>query len=274
MNSQNRFHFYSAIPLTAVFCMVVSAAFAQSDLPNFPGGANPVRSPNAVLVLRSVVEALGGAAIPQIKDCAAEGTSQIYIGHVRPPENLNLENAGMEYRYAGSNGDVIVSGHGNPIAEDHKGKRTPLSRRTAWGNFSPHLAGLYLYGALSDSRYTVVDGGSTLVKGRPAVVIMTKHQTGVAKHENDSVTAQKWFIDPATHIPLKIEIIVPGARDGGVDAVRTVELAGYKQVNGVLVPFQFSYFMFGKLEAITTLSSVRFNVGLPASEFEIGGGGQ
>src|SRR5579884_2980025 len=107
-----------------------------------------VRSPNALLVLRSAVAAVGGAAIGQVRDCRAEGTSKVYLGHPRPAENLIIENAGAEYRYADSSGNVIVSGYGKPAAEDHHGKRTVLSQRTAWGNFSPHLLSFSLYTAL------------------------------------------------------------------------------------------------------------------------------
>lgn len=259
----------------ATFVGLTVFSFAQDDLLALPKDENQVvRNPKAIILVQSAVAALGGPAISQVQDCIAQGTSQVHIGGARPAESLTIENAGTEYRYAGASGDVIVSGHGNPVAQDHNGKRTTLSRRTAWGNLSPHLVALYLYAELNDQRYTLLDGGSTVVHGRPALVVMAKHPTGVAKHQHDSVTAQKWLFDAATHIPLKVEYIVPGARDGVADAVRSVELSNYAQVSGVLVPMQSSYYMYGKLEAVTTLTSVRFNTGLSPSEFEISGGGR
>jgi len=249
------------------------AGWCQNSIldPDRKGGSS-VRNSTAVLILESAVSALGGASISQVRDCVAEGTSQVYIGHAGAVEQLTIENFGSEYRYQGARGDIIVSGHGKPIAEDHTGKRIPLSRRTVWGNISPHLVALYLYAELTDLRYSVLYGGSDTVGGRRAIVIMSSHPTGTGKHPHDSATARKWFIDASSYLPLKIEYIVPSARDGGNDAVRSVELSNFKQVNGVLVPFQFTSFISGQLESTTTLHTVKFNVDLPASEFDISGG--
>ncbi len=87
-----------------------------------------------------------------------------------------------------------------------------------------------------------------------------------------SAVAQRWHFDNASNLPTKIEFMVP-AKFGVMETFPgTVTLSNYKNVGGVLYPFQIVTFL--QREHVTqtiTLQSVTPSTTLPASNTPTGG---
>ena len=261
--------------IVALFSTLLLALFVcvRAEAQATPSSPPPVRDPNALAVIRQAVVALGGSAIGQVQDCVTTGTTQAFAGSGLTSGSFTWKNSGREFRYEnpGPSGlRIFASGHGKPALEDG-GAVMPLSPQAGVGSFPPHLLALVLVRALASPRVSVQMLGAGVVGGRPAIRVQVS--LGVSTAKGGSSNGQQWFFDASSGLPLRVEYAVAADGAPGVTAVAAAEFSNYRPLSGVMIPFQIVTYADGQQMSVVTLSSVAFNTGIAASEFDLPTGG-
>ena len=233
------------------------------------------RDPQALLVVQQSLAAMGGAtAAAQVTDAVCTGAVQPVARSQVKASTFTWKIKGTDFRYQSSTGSstrIFVSGHGHP-ASVRDGVVKALSPHMALANPPFELPALVLAPEASDTRYTVTLGGSSTVEGTAAIKVHTRLETDVV---TSLVTAQDWYFDVVTRLPLRVEHRLPDnlRPDHYVNAAE--EYSDFRVVSGMLVPFRISLYEDGVQVAIVTLDSVKFNQGLSGADFDAPqGGGQ
>jgi hypothetical protein len=126
---------------------------------------------------------------------------------------------------------------------------------------------LELVRALTKSNYQVSPAPVLQVDGVPATHVKISDQTDVI---TQSVTAQDWYFDPKSGLPLRWEFLVPDTLNASSSAFAGAkEFANYQNANGILLPAQTTYFRDGRAASIVTLTSVQLNIPVPESTFNL-----
>jgi len=231
------------------------------------------RDAQALAVLQNAVAAMGGtAAVSQVADTVITGNIQSSPGSAAQASTFKWETSGQNFRYefqSGTTTQVFVSGHGNP-ANARNGTVKALSPLIALANPPLHFPGLVLAPILTNSNYSVTSGGKMTVNGVPAIKIHVFLNTDML---SALVSAQDWYFDAVSGLPLRVEHRLPDNRRPENYVQATDDFADFRVVSGLLVPFKITSYESGALVAVETITSVSFNNGLSSTEFDVPAGG-
>ena len=256
---------FSAI-LSKVLCACLSLLAQQ---------ASPPRDPLALAAVQRAVAVTGGTGpISQIHDCVAEGTLEPSPGSWLSSGTFVWKNSGSEFRYENpgvSGRSAYVSGRGRPAVVKPDGT-TRLHAHVSEANFPPHLFSLVLLRMLADARYKLVFVGEQIIGDRPVLRV----RSSLAVDEITAVTTvQDWFFDAGSGLPVRVEYRLPANSNALEYLSAAVELADFRSVSGLAVPFQITIYQDGQKGGIAKLSSVVFNTGISTTDFDApNGGGQ
>lgn len=263
------------LAVVLLFALPISPLSQQSGQTQDPA---PIRDGTALQVLQSVVNSLGGiAALGGLADCHVRGEMR-GSGADTGSESFNWEFAVMnglvEFRLeddAASGLNLLVSGHGS-AANIVNGQVTELNRLPIEAFPPLQLPGLILLRALSDSRYSVTDPGPITVNGKTLLHLHTELASDSVMKQ---ITAQDWYIDPVSGLPMRVEFnisgIIPDPRFGIQFASGMVNYSNFKSQNGILVPFVLDFYIDGKFDSTEAISQVTVNSGAKSSDFDVPG---
>jgi hypothetical protein len=163
-----------------------------------------------------------------------------------------------------------VSGNGQPLNSLY-GVVTKVPAYISFSCAAFHLPAALLAAELNDSSHwslTFVE--STTVNGQPAVHVQTSLNTHplIAK-----LSAQDWYFDPASGLPLRVEYRLVSANDISSYETAAMEFANFQAVSGVLIPFRLAEYGPNGERDVVTLNSVDVNTGLGPSDFILPTGG-
>src|SRR5919108_1487682 len=243
-------------------------AFLSLPLP-FPvfaqkTAATVQRDALAVATLNEAIAVLGGSpSLAAIHDCVISGSIQRSTGGAPTVQTFTWTIAGDEFRLetGGIAPGVFLSGHGSP-ASIRGGKTLALNYHVARANQPFFLPGYVLFAELNNPIYTLASAGSASVQGIAAIHI---HISDDSDAVGKLVTAQDWFFDPATFLPLRVEFRLPTNENAADYSVASMDFADYRQTNGVMLPFRIAYSQDGQVSAIAMVDKAIFNSGIPPS---------
>jgi hypothetical protein len=260
------------MPLKRLALFSYLFAFALSTFAQQPSIASsppqPVRDTQAVAVLQSAIAAMGGsAAVVAVLDVTVQGTLENATGARGQAVGFVWKAAGSEFRQEfqtdGTTTRIYVSGHGSP--RDLRG--------SAWVSVPYHesravlpyqVPALVLLNELGNSNYTVSYVGAATINGRPAIQIHTCDESDFISH---IVLAQDWFFDAQTAVPLQVNFKLPSDTAANDPRDGSIQFSNFQISNGISVPMQLAL-QEGNGSATAIVSSVQFNSGVPASEFD------
>jgi hypothetical protein len=228
------------------------------------------RDVQSLNVLSQAVTAQGGSSnLLAIKDLILKGSLQTYpIGNApSKTRNFTWTIASTEFRQEvndASTSSAFLSGHGTPVSV-RNGVSARINYHVAQANLPFYIPGYVLLNELSDPRYTIKYIGPATVEGKPALQV---HITDDTDPVGQLVTPQEWYFDPVTFLPLRVEYRLPTNQNAAVYSAAAFEFFDYRAVNGVIVPYQLTYFRDGKPFASVSVSNVTLNSGVLPSAFD------
>ena len=248
--------------------------YAQTAGSNAPSSLVS-KDPGAVAVIQSALTAMNPTqAALTYTDSVATGTLSTFFNGQRVDAPVTLKSKGtLESRIEtqtakGTNVGIFNNGQAASLRPDGSVRKTKgfntLIERV---DYIPLLSFLSEW---QNPNVMVESVGASAVANQPANVVALSLAFGNVKSGQQlslQTTRTLFYIDQATGTVSKIEFaLFPD--DGSRNAAKMeIFLADYRNVGGILVPFQQTAYQDGKPESLLMLSSVVFNVGLSDSEF-------
>jgi hypothetical protein len=249
--------------LALLIFFVSQVAIAQSPTPS-PSQA--ARDAQAVAVAQNALAAMGGTSVvSQVQNSVVQGTSVDQSTAESGTLNFIWTYSGNEFRNEnnGATGShVLVSNSGNPT-DFSDGKWVSPPPVVARTNLPYHIPALVLLNELNNSGYTFVFLGPATINGNNAIHVQTCDNSDIIGH---FFTAQDWYFDPATGLPLRVEYSYPISQDYRESVHGSIDFAEFKPVTGILVPFQLTMHD-GPISSVASINSVVFNTTLDAKGF-------
>jgi hypothetical protein len=265
------------LPLTLVLTVAAPRSSGQTT-----AAPNPVRDaqsespkdPQALAVLANMVSALGGPNLrSQIADSTTVGTTTTFSSAGQDTASLVIKTKGVdEIRYERTEGDVtdlyVVDKGQGWYTIGPKVLRIPYSQ--SYREVIFHLPLLSMISGLpgADSRIEYLGvsvSGKTSVDSVAFIdESLTNPVTG-GKKDKDVVQIA---VDAATFLPVAIQIALQQDSVNGGTEIEEYDFSDYRSIQGVLVPFSIVQIIGGMKAAQITISDIKFNTGIPESDFQ------
>jgi len=251
-----------------VFVVVFSASL-HAQVPSIPGTVT--RDQNALSTLQAAITALGGAtAIGQAQSWQAQGQVQGTAPQGKAVTaitgTITWEMAGSEMRIASATNagpTAFLTGHGNPAVVSNANS-LKLPPHVVAAMFVPAFVGPILLKDFQNSDCELRSGGPKNL-GTESVQVVHVLTTGIPYFQQ---TAQTWYFDSITKLPVRVEFRIPSMRYPQVSIRGALNFSNYSPVASVLYPFQIVTFRDDKQTSAVTIQSVNVNVAIPSSDFD------
>lgn len=258
--------------LSALLIFLSTSLAAQSPTSTSTDSTSVQRDATAIGFVEASLNAMGGGAIPQV----TSGTLSLSLTSQRkdwPDGKEKIEFSGRQYRdellSASTDAVSVTSDSGGHVIA---GTTTSAVRaHVADARFIPTLAALELYRRYRDANFSFTVVGTAIVNGEPAVKIRTRLERDELSQAG---TVQTWFIDANTGLPLRVEYRFPQNNNGLVTVETAVEFGDWRNVSGVLVPFQASSWLDDEPWNRSRIDAISFNVAINPADFVVSGGAQ
>jgi hypothetical protein len=229
-----------------IFLLFGSSVWAQQ--PPTSQQASPIQlssDPQAVAVVQAAITALGGAtAISQAQSWTFQAVTQ------GPHSNGNVDyvistdtDTGMR---AGPNGTMRAA----PLIHSH---------------FVPALVAAILLKQFQDPTLTIQFGGTSTTDSKPVTTIIFNLTV------EPRFPAQIWIFD-ATNLPVMVDFRAQATIGARASFPFGVALSDYRQVSGVMYPFQIMALVPGKPPQVITVQNLASNATAATNEFNGSGG--
>jgi len=189
----------------------------------------------------------------------------------QPNSTFSWIGAGTEFRIENDTSNstsVLLSGHGSP-ASVVNGALTSLNYFMARANPPFYLPGVRLVQELNNQLLTIQYIGTTTSHGIAAVQV---HVSDDSDTQGSQVTPHEWLFDASTFVPLEVQLRLPANEDPTFYISASLDFWQFQNINGLLVPSQFSLSEGDLGTPSFTSTSVVFNSGVPQSVFDPQGG--
>jgi hypothetical protein len=233
---------------------------------------NPQRDSAAISTLQSAIAALGGVnTVGAIQDCILTGS---ILNGDGTNSSFNWTIAGSEFLIqttpAKGGTNTFLSGHGSP-AWVVNNSVTSLNSYMARANLPFYLPAYALYEELNNPVLTLQYVGLVRLNGAQAIQI---HISDDSDAVGTLVTAQEWFFDPVSFLPVQVQFREPSNESPSDYQTATLGMSQFVPYNGVLVPSAIFFTDSVSSENIT-ISAVTINSGVAQGIFDPPqGGGQ
>lgn len=209
-------------------------ALSQSSSPD-----NTSTQQEAMLILNSAEAAMGGIqAWSAVGDSTAIGTctaASLSGDSSQQSYSFRWIFAKHEFRLeagtAAGSSTVILSGHGKPQAFDTGGTKALTSESFALTR-PFHLPGEVLATVLSDSQFHALIVGNEELNGSSLVHIRVLRKL---VHSDETGSAQDWWFDSTSHLPLKVTFKLPGQEIRSYLPI-TYSFTSWNTIGGLAVP--------------------------------------
>lgn len=240
----------------------------------FPVIAQVQRDSTAVNSLAAAITQLGG--IPP-RDSTATATIAVTSGGSsqqgsieittrgmnQTSEDITLPNGSQKLVYSlGASNDKRV---GAKPGEDQNSFELSLSAQ------SPMFPLPWLADRFADTDVAIVSLGNEVLKGVAVMHLQltnTFNSTPNQKHYSSFTTADVW-LDAKTNLPAKISYERRSAGGPVAPIPISYEYSDYRNIQGVLYPFQIRKSVNGTLWGVITVQSVQFNTGVADAAFAL-----
>jgi hypothetical protein len=262
--------------LVWVFLLAVQG-WGQSS----PGAVDPLWSPHpiqdkqAVQVVQSATNALGGAAaIQQLQNYVVQAQVLSTSRTFGTTGTATWTVMGTQYRedYPSAQGiKTLSSGNGKPFASVNGGNVTTVLPHVLRAEFAPALVAPMLLAELQGKNYSIQYGGTSQLDSETVTTVLISSQ---ATRVDAAVTPQRWFFDSTSNLPVRIEYRLPDMKAPERTVPAAISLSGYQAISGVLFPTQAARWISGNQFDTLKLTSVQTNTNVTTSSFAAPGGAQ
>jgi hypothetical protein len=80
-----------------------------------------------------------------------------------------------------------------------------------------------------------------------------------------AMTQQDWYFNPSTSLPLRVDFVLPDAKEPNRDGTGSILYTSWQANSGVGFPKQMLYFNEAMQETVLAVNSIGINQGLPAA---------
>jgi len=227
------------------------------------------RDPQAVALVQAAVNAMGGPNAAQgIRTAVVSGGSDTVFRSFLWKDDFS--GGRHEFRREltdGTNTRLLASGHGTP-ANAFNSKARKLRRHVAYSIWPLHLPIVMLYNILQNTNFTLTLGPQVVIDNHTCFQLVAKDESGPVEAV---LSVQRWYIDTATGIPVRLEHRVTDAMTVEGYETGKVDYSDFRSVSGVLIPFQLVTSQNGKKTGTVTVTSVVLNSPISSSDFDIPG---
>lgn len=256
------------ISTCALLCAVrVYAQQPPASMVNNGTDSKIPRDPQALVALSAVIDALGGqAAIGQIQDVTVSG-NYLNSDTGTAQESFSWKSKGLDFRRDnngadGQDGLIIYQHNGTRLLST--GNTEQLNTRTSVTLFPFENPGGVLLEILNNPAISI-----QLLPdlGTVAGPLHLRTKRNDVKPGYSSVTQQDWYIDPASGLPVRVDFVLPDAREPDRDGIGSIAYDTWQVGAGVQFPLLMRYFRERSQEATVAVNSILVNQGLNAATF-------
>jgi hypothetical protein len=231
-----------------------------------------VRDPQAIAVVQSAINAMGGTgAIASIESSIVAGSSVNNAAASNGTQSFVWTYAGSEFRNendAQTGSHILVSNGGVP--EDlQNGSWLAAPVAIMQTNLPYHIPALVLLDEINNGNYSFGSLGTMTVDGINALHVPSRDNSDATTL---AYTTQDWYFDPTTQLPVRVEYQIPVDQNPQHSLQASIDFSIFRVVSGIAVPFQLNITE-GPASCTSTISSVAFNVNVNPSEFAPSTGG-
>jgi len=233
-----------------------------STAPNSP----PVRATDGLDLLRTALAKLGDPnSLLAAQSCdISEGVTP--TGGSSTPVDLTID-ADNYLVTAHTIKSISQSGSLTPVTI--RGKLFNLSPRLRLSHFEPAAATQWLARAIKRPSISV---GSVVQKSVDGKSFLTVRLTDTTNAEIAVESAQVWYFDPSTYMPVRVDYKLLSAARSGLAAPTHVLIHSFHAFSGVLFPSTMSTFIGETPSATIAVSSAACSTQLhPVSYFDVSG---
>jgi hypothetical protein len=242
----------------------VSAAVAQDP---------PRRDPQALVVLQHAAASMGVARLASVQDSVVEATAS--LPGRQPEGTITIKTKGNDrMRWDGTKGGETnseVVSRGRPSRSTREGWRSGPSANSQHRR-PDHLPALLLTHELPRAEVSLTYVGLEEVEGRQTYHVRVARVSNLGNPVDEQITKNSeldLFIDAQTFLVLKVYYIHLSETDWRRGVPMEIYYGDYRNVDGVLVPFHQRKVFNGTTISEIRITSVRFNVGLADTDFEV-----
>jgi hypothetical protein len=235
------------------------------------------QDPQAVAVAQAAFTAMGGAqGIAGYQDSVASGTVTKSVGGNPVSYPITMKSKGLRETRTelqlpkGINVRIVNQGQGVIVRPDGSVKALDPNN-----TFYEHVGHVPLLSALAEFQNENVNllyQGTAQVQGQSEYVIEINFVPNLDPIQGRifaSMNRTLFFVNQTTHLVDKIQDAPFNEGDSKHTYTEEVYLSDYRLVAGVLVPFRLTLFVDAQLDTDVEFGSVKFNVGLPDSDFAL-----
>ncbi len=249
---------------------LAGAVAAQTSSPTT--SSQPVRDPQAIVVVEQAMAALGGhEAHRGVRSVAIKGTMQEPDSQAASSFLWEDDFTGKtpEFRKEVRSGNSVrtfVSGHGTP-AHIQEGKVRQMPAQAAWAAPPFYLPGIVLARELKNQSYSF-----RLIQSAGDGPLIHVRVSWELNSVTASLGAQDWYFDPGNSLPVRVQYMLPSTAKPGYLKSAAIEFSDFRSNAGIAVPFHMTnYGVDGKARSFI-ITEVQTNATFGASHFEAQGG--
>jgi len=231
----------------------------------------------AVAIARAAFTAMGGAqAVAGYQDSEATGTATISTGGGPVSYPITLKSKGLretriEIQMAkGTN--VRIMNQGQAVIQRPDGTVKSLYSNNTFSEHVEYVPLLSVLAEIANGNVNLIYRGTGRIQGQAEDIIELDFVPNLDPIQGPllaSMSRTLYFVNRATQLVDKIQSTPFNEGDKENTFTEEVFLTNYQSVNGLLVPFQETVFIDGKLDTNITLTTFNLNVGLSDSEFSL-----
>jgi hypothetical protein len=254
--------FRPALLFLSLLCLTIVAA-AQDP---------PRRDPQAITVVQLAATNMGVARLATVEDSLVEATASL---PGQPAEGtITIKTKGADrMRWDGTKGGEThseVISRGRPSRSTRDGWRSGPSSNSR-NRRADHMPALLLTHELPRTEVSLTYVGLEEVEGRQAHRVRMARVSNLGNALDEQLTKNSeldLLIDAQTFLVLKVSFIHLSETDWRRGLPMEIYYGDYRSVDGVAVPFYQRREFNGTPISELRITSVRFNIGLPDSDFE------
>jgi hypothetical protein len=259
----------SSLALLASLSQSTHAQTATSSQP-------PVRDPQAIALASQSLAAMGAASVSSQTDSRATGVMTMYFG--TPVQiAVTLESKGLtrvrSVSQQPTGTSVWVLNAGQSAIQQPDGSVRQLSQANTFYEHVGHIPALSMLAEVQNPIASVeLVASAAASNSTDSVVAISMGQSDDPFQVQIQRTLSRtlFYINSASGIVDKIEHdYYSEAPNPGIRMHIVETFSDYRNVGGIAVPFHRATFVDGNPESDLQLSSIGFNVGVPASDFVV-----
>jgi|SRR5579859_4957496 len=234
------------------------------------------RDPQAITLVQQSLAAMGTAQALLLGDSVATGQAQIFkpdgTSATFPITKKSIGTTMVRTELQRPEGtQVRVMNGGAAAIQMASGSIRPLVANNTMAERVEHIPALSILCEWGDTNMELVYLGADTVNGQAADVVSVSQIPANAQDSSfwRSMTQTLFYIDRSTKFVSKVQYQKVAENNTNLSEKVEIFFSNYRAVSGVFVPFQYSTYSDGRLLTTVAFSSVSFNTGLAATDFNL-----